>query len=68
MSRDPVAELDHACELLRLADDITRQATGQPLGSAGPRADLQAIAGWMRRHPHLTADIAKCLPDQGEPR
>jgi hypothetical protein len=64
VSRDPAAALDGVCDLLRLADDVARRVTGEPLGGAAHIPDLHAIAAWMRDHPHLTASIADAMPQE----
>lgn len=63
MSRDPVAELDLACQWLRLADDALTGPASPRFPTAAVRADLSAIAGWLRRHPATAADIALNMPE-----
>lgn len=62
--RDPVAELDLACQLLRVTDDTLPPRNGSRYPTAPIRADLQAIAGWLRRHPATCADIALNMPKE----
>ncbi len=64
-ARGPVAELDAACDWLRLLDDILRRAGHRPC-TAPARADLTAIAGWLRRHPGIAADIALNMPESDQ--
>lgn len=58
-----MAELDLACRWLRLTDDAVPGGPRYP--TAPVRADLAAIAGWLRRHPDAAADIGLNMPEEG---
>jgi len=62
MTANVVAELDAAVKWLRWADDLAIHATGQPAGTARCRAQLSAVAGWLRRHPDVATEIGLNMP------
>ncbi len=61
--RNPVDELDAACDWLRLLDDLLERA-GHPPCTGPVRADVATIAGWLRRHPRTAVDIALNMPTE----
>jgi hypothetical protein len=61
VSRGPVAELDAARKWMTLTDDLLVHVGSDP-ATAQCRAHLQAIGGWLRRHPDVAAGIALNMP------